>query len=300
MKMWSRCPEASTAGGGAPCDMTEFRGKVLLITGAGGQFGREGGLYFGAELGCKLVLLDVAAGPLSETRAAVVAAGAAECDVLEALCDVTSPASVDAAVAAALARFGRIDLLWNNAGYQGKMAPVLDYDAADFKLVMDINVVGVFNVLQAVGRAMAAQNPPAPAGECLDTRATGLAIVNTASLAGTRGSATMCAYVASKAAVIGFTMSAARDLAKHGIRVNAISPGLIGPGMMWDRQNELQFANAGLPSADALAKQKLGQTAMKRLGSFREVVQTVAFLLSTQSGYTTGTNMVIDGGWIMR
>ena len=106
--------------------------------------------------------------------------------------------------------------------------------------------------------------------------------------------------MASKSAIIGFTLSAARDLAPHGIRVNAISPGLIGPGFMWDRQNELQYKNAGCSSAEELAQKKISNVPMKRLGSFDEVVQAVAFLLSTQSSYTTGTNVVIDGGWQMR
>ena len=149
---------------------------------------------------------------------------------------------------------------------------------------------GVFNVLKEVSAVMMR------AGR-------GGSIVNTASVAALRGTPTMPAYVASKAAVIGLTMTAAKDLAPHNIRVNAVSPALIGPGHMWDRQNELHAASGSpyFPSeAGAVADQKLNSVPMKRLGSAREVVQSVAFLLSSDSSYTTGTNLVIDGGLAMR
>ena len=136
----------------------EFAGKVLVITGAGGQFGRQGALYFGRR-GCKCALLDVSEKALAETRAAWVEAGFKEADALTVACDVRSSDKVKAAVDSVVAAWGRIDLCWNNAGYQGKMAPVLEYDPEDFKNVMDINVCGVFNVLHHVGRAMAQQAP---------------------------------------------------------------------------------------------------------------------------------------------
>jgi NAD(P)-dependent dehydrogenase (short-subunit alcohol dehydrogenase family) len=94
---------------------------------------------------------------------------------------------------------------------------------------MDVNVVGSFNVLQTVGRAM--------------RDAGGGAIVTTASVAASRGTPTMPAYVASKAALVGLTLTAAKDLAPHNVRVNAISPALIGPGIMWMRQNELHASS---------------------------------------------------------
>ena len=89
------------------------------------------------------------------------------------------------------------------------------------------------------------------------------------------------------------------DLAPHGIRVNAVSPALIGPGFMWDRQNELHAASGSpyfSPDPDAVARAKLGSVPMRRLGSVREVLDTVAFLLSDESSYTTGCNHVVAGG----
>merc|ERR1719150_1470747 len=103
---------------------------------------------------------------------------------------------------------------------------------ADFQRVQDINVVGSFRVMHFVSRSM--------------KKTGGGTIVNTASVAALRGTPAMPAYVASKAAVVGLTMSVAKDLAPYNIRVNAISPALIGPGFMWDRQNQLH-AESGSP-----------------------------------------------------
>merc|ERR1719217_169270 len=124
-------------------------------------------------------------------------------------------------------------------------------------------------------------------------------IVNTASVAALRGTPAMPAYVASKAAVIALTMSAAKDLAPFDIRVNSISPALIGPGFMWDRQNELH-AQSGSPyfpsDPEAVAKSKVAGVPLKRLGSIQEVIKSVAYLLSDDSSYSPATNLVVDGG----
>ena len=123
--------------------------------------------------------------------------------------------------------------------------------------------------------------------------------MNTASVAGLRGTPAMVAYASSKAAVLAMTVACSKDLAPNLIRVNAVSPALIGPGMMWDRQNELHakvdspyFAN----DADTVAKNKVNSVPMKRLGGVDEVVGTVRFLLSDESSYTTGANLTVDGG----
>merc|ERR1711972_255488 len=110
--------------------------------------------------------------------------------------------------------------------------PTAEYSLEDFQRVQDINVVGAFRVLQCIAKSM--------------QKTGGGVIVNTASVAALRGTAAMPAYVASKAAVLGLTMSVAKDLAPFNIRVNAASPALIGPSMMWERQNEMHAA-CGLP-----------------------------------------------------
>ena len=265
-----------------------FENKVILITGAGGNFGREGCLYF-AKRGGKIVAMDKNEATLEET-ATYVKEEVPNAEILVAPCDVTDVASVQNAVDAAVETYTRIDLLWNNAGYQGHITPTLEYDPKDFALVMNVNVTGMFVVLQTVAKQMVQQGGGS---------STSYSIVNTSSVAGLRGTPAMVAYASSKAAVLAMTVSTSKDLAPYGIRVNAISPALIGPGYMWDRQNELH-AKSGSPyfatDPDAVAKNKVNSVPMKRLGTIEEVIQSVAFLLSSEASYTTGTNLVVDGG----
>lgn len=265
--------------------MTSFSGKTILVTGGGGDFGRTGSSYF-ASRGANVAMLDINAEALEKAAEHVRSNSCQGASVLTVVCNVTDEKQVDEAVQKVVVAFGGIDMLWNNAGYQGLMKPALEYPVDDFKRVMDINVSGLFAVLRAVGNHMKSSG-------------NGGTIVNTASVAGLRGTPTMCAYVASKAAVIGLTMSTAKDLAPYKIRVNAVSPALIGPGFMWDRQNKLH-AESGSPyfdsNPDTLAKKKIASVPMKRLGTVEEVVQSVAFLLGDESSYTTGTNLVVAGG----
>ena len=126
-------------------------------------------------------------------------------------------------------------------------------------------------------------------------------IVNLASMAGVSGAANMPASSAAKAAVIGLTRAAAKDLAPYGIRVNAVSPAFIGPGQMWDRQVALQ-AEAGsqyFPSDPTLvAERMLAMVPMRRLGAPSEVADAVGYLLSERSSYVTGVNLEVSGGSI--
>jgi len=284
----------STGGTAAPND-SRFRGKVVVITGAGGTFGREGCLYF-ARRGAAIAALDKNESTLKETVAYVdesLKSTVGTDSIRTFSCDVTDAESVEAAVTATVNAFGRIDMLWNNAGYQGQIKPTLEYDPNDFALVMNINVTGMFIVLQAVAKRMATTAKT----EGVSSHA--FSIVNTASVAGIRGTPAMVAYSSSKAAVLAMTVSSSKDLAPHGIRVNAVSPALIGPGFMWTRQNELHAAS-GSPyfasEPDEVAKAKINGVPMKRLGSVHEVLKSVAYLLSDDSSYSTGTNLVVDGG----
>jgi NAD(P)-dependent dehydrogenase (short-subunit alcohol dehydrogenase family) len=267
----------------------QFQDKVVVITGGGGNFGRAGCLYF-AQQGAKIATMDNNPTALEETSQ-YIKEQVPTSTIYTTTCDVTDPISVQDAVTAIVKEYGRIDLCWNNAGYQGHIKPTLEYDPKDFALVMNINVTGMFIVLQAVAKQMVSQGQSSQKG--------GYSIVNTSSVAGLRGTPAMVAYASSKAAVLSMTVSTSKDLAPYGIRVNAISPALIGPGYMWDRQNELH-AQSGSPYFDTdpevVAKSKINGVPMKRLGSIEEVIQSVAFLLSDQSSYTTGTNLVVDGG----
>lgn len=263
-----------------------FSGAVVIITGGGGNFGRAGAEYFKRQ-GAYVVLLDASEKGLRESEAYLKAVPGP--DGMAMVCDVTKDDSVTAAVASVEAKMGKITHLWNNAGIQGVMKMSDEYPVSDFAKVQEINVVGSFRVLQVVANSM--------------KKTGGGVIVNTASVAALRGSPTMPAYVASKAAIIGMTMSVAKDYAPHNIRINAVSPALIGPGFMWDNQNNLQAAS-GSPyyarDPETLGKNKIAGVPMKRLGSIEEVVKSVAFLLSEESSYITGTNLIVDGGFQMR
>jgi NAD(P)-dependent dehydrogenase (short-subunit alcohol dehydrogenase family) len=268
-----------------------FEGKVMVITGAGGQIGREGCVYF-AKRGAKIAALDLSEVGLKATLDAIqTVLGHDTFDFQAYVCNITNASQVKEVVDGIVNRFHRIDCLWNNAGYQGMIKPILEYDPEDFKLTMEINVTGMFIVLQAVARIMSTtQESDSPC-----------CIVNTGSVAGMRGTPAMVAYASSKAAVLTLTNTAAKDLAPYNIRVNCVSPALIGPGFMWERQNELH-AKSGSPyfSDDpvAVAQNKINGVPMKRLGSVEEVIKVVAFLLSDESSYMTGSNLVVDGGMI--
>ncbi len=200
-------------------------------------------------------------------------------------CDVTTTHDVARAFAGSVERFGRIDYVFNNAGYQGLFVKTDEYPEDDFQQVIDINVMGVYHVLKAAAQHMRALG--------------GGVIVNMASYAGVIGPPNMLAYSASKFAVIGITKTAAKDLAPYQIRVNALSPSLIGPGQMWTRQTELQ-AEALSQYYDTdpkvVGQQMINSVPIRRLGSLEEVANGVAFLMSDEASYITGFNLELTGG----
>lgn len=144
-----------------------------MITGAGGSFGREGCLYF-ARRGARVAAMDMNETTLDETLQAVRADVGSGVFIEAFDCDVTDVSSVEGAVSSVVEKLGGIDMLWNNAGYQGQIKPTLEYDPADFAAVMNINVTGMFIVLQSVAKQMAKTSGK-------------YSIVNTASVAGLRG-----------------------------------------------------------------------------------------------------------------
>lgn len=264
----------------------DFSGSTALVTGAAGDFGRTVSLRLAAS-GARLVLTDLAAATagLEETRLACVGL-AGEDSVTAVTADLTDAGSVAALFDAAAERLGIPDLVFNNAGVQGDIAAFQDYSVEDFATVMSINVGGIFHVLRESARRLR------EAGR-------GGAIVNSASMAGVEGAANMPAYSASKGAVMSLTRAASKDLAPLGIRVNAISPAFIGPGRMWDRQTSLQAQAASqYYSTDpaVVAREMVSAVPLRRLGSLDEVANTVVWLLSDESSYLTGQNLIVSGG----
>lgn len=259
----------------------DFAGKTILITGGAGDIGQATAHRFAANAAA-VALVD-----LNEAKMADVAQELEGYNVPIGTfrCDVTAYDDVTKAFTSALQQFGRIDYFFNNAGYQGAFAKTNEYPEDEFQKVININVVGVFHVLKAAAQHLRDSG--------------GGVIVNMASYAGVVGPPNMVAYSASKFAVIGITQTAAKDLAPYDIRVNALSPALIGPGVMWTRQTQLQ---AGVRSqyfdADpkVVEQQMINSVPMRRLGSLEEVANAVAFLMSEEASYITGFNLELTGG----
>nr|WP_269321340.1 SDR family NAD(P)-dependent oxidoreductase [Halomonas sp. BC04] len=200
-------------------------------------------------------------------------------------CDVTDSVQVKNALEQIIVGLGGVDFLFNNVGYQGEFTPAHQYSLDDFQRVININVNGAFIVLRIFSEYMVSHG--------------GGAVVNTASMAAIGGPPNMVAYAASKAALLGMTQTAAKDLAPYSIRVNAISPAYMGPGYMWTRQIELQ-ASAGSQYFDKdpeiVEQQMVGSIPMRRYGEINEIPGAVAFLLSDHASYITGVNIPISGG----
>ena len=251
----------------------DFSNQVVLITGAGNGIGRAAALAFAAR-GASIVAVDRDADGVKETAELVRAAGA---DALDVVADVTRSSDVQAYVAAAVEKHGRIDCFFNNAGIEGKVGNIADYDEDVFDAVLSVNVKGVFLGLKYVIPVMLKQG--------------GGSIVNTASVAGLVGSPGMSAYVASKHAVIGLTKVAAGEVSGEGVRVNAVCPGPIDTRMV-------HAIAAQVNPDDPSAIQRSYETAIPlgRYGTADEVANVALFLCSSLSGNVTGAQYVVDGG----
>jgi NAD(P)-dependent dehydrogenase (short-subunit alcohol dehydrogenase family) len=255
-----------------------------MITGAAGDIGRATATLL-ASRGWALAIVDQERSSvgLDETANACAEVGA---PVFSVTFDVLVPDDITAAVAECFDALGPPRGLFNNAGVQGPFERIDRYPLDQAKHVVDVNVIGAFNVLSIVGAAIA------DAGR-------GGSVVCSASMAGVTGAPNMAAYSASKAAIIGMVKSAAKDLAPAGIRVNAVSPAFIGPGRMWDAQVAAQAA-ADSPyfadQPDEVGQQMISMIPLRRYGSTAEVATVVAFLLSDDASYLTGVNIEIAGG----
>jgi NAD(P)-dependent dehydrogenase (short-subunit alcohol dehydrogenase family) len=258
--------------------------RIALVTGAAGDIGRAAAHRL-AQQGWSLALVDhpKMLEALEETRRDCEALGP---PVWIDAFDVTDPAGVERSVRACRDTIGVPAALFNNAGYQGTFERIDRYPHVDARRVFEVNVLGAFTVLSAVSAAMVAAGM---AGS----------IVSSASMAGVTGAPNMSAYSASKAAIVGLTKSAAKDLAPAGIRVNAVSPAFVGPGRMWDNQVASQAAAPGPYYADdpsEVARQMIRMVPLGRYGSTDEVARVVTFLLSDDASYITGINIEISGG----
>jgi NAD(P)-dependent dehydrogenase (short-subunit alcohol dehydrogenase family) len=250
--------------------MYALNGRVGLVTGAGGGIGRA----IARRLTCEGMTIAV----LDCDRAAAEAI-ATEIGGLAVTADVTSEDEVSRAVEAVLARLGQIDLLVNNAGVAW-MGPALEMPVQALQAMLRVNVEGVFIVSRAVLPHMIARRSGS--------------VVNLASWAGKTGNAFFAGYSASKFAVIGLTQALAREMAPHGIRVNAICPGIVVDTAM-RTAIEAQQRQYGLPETAEREK----SIPIGRVSVPDDVAQVAAFLASDESSYMTGESVNLSGGLLM-
>ena len=251
----------------------DFTGKIALITGAGNGIGRAAALGF-ASRGATVVVVDRdRAG--GEATAGILRQRGGQALFVPA--DVTQSADVQNYVKATLDAYGAIDCFYNNAGIEGSVAPTAEYDEDMFDRVMAVNVKGVFLGMRHVLPVMIKQGRGS--------------VVNTASVAGLVASPSMPAYVASKHAVIGLTKTAAGEVARAGVRVNAVCPGPIDTRMIHALESMLSPDDPASVGTRYQSNIPIG-----RYGTAEEVANLVVFLSSDLASNITGAQYVVDGG----
>jgi NAD(P)-dependent dehydrogenase (short-subunit alcohol dehydrogenase family) len=251
----------------------DMQDRVALVTGGGSGIGRAACLEF-AHAGARVAAVDIDVESAEKTAAEIRTLGGQS---LAVRADVSQSAQVQAYVQHTLDKFGRIDCFFNNAGTEGRVAPLAEYDEAVWDRVIGVNLKGVFLGLRHVLPVMIAQKKGA--------------IVNTSSVAGTVGAPTLAAYSASKHGILGLTRTAAGEVGKQGVRVNAICPGPINTRMV---RSLAEMINPDDP--DSVAKFNVGRNPMGRYGEPEEVARIVVFLCSDASDYVNGVAWLIDGG----
>jgi NAD(P)-dependent dehydrogenase (short-subunit alcohol dehydrogenase family) len=250
--------------------MERLKSKVALITGGGSGIGRSTCLLFAQE-GAKVVVADYVADGGSETVRQIKAAGG---DASFVLTDVSKSADVQNMIATTVKTYGRVDVLFNNAGIEGPSSKIANYKEEDWDRVIAIDLTSVYLGMKYVLPEMLKQS--------------GGVILSTASVAGLVGFPGSGAYAAAKAGVINMTRMVALEYADKNIRVNCICPGIIETPMV-DRV-------VGNRSKDRVIKAE----PIGRLGRPEDIANAALFLASDESSFATGAPFIIDGGYVAR
>jgi NAD(P)-dependent dehydrogenase (short-subunit alcohol dehydrogenase family) len=252
--------------------MNSLSGKVAIVTGASAGIGRAAAFALAAE-GATVVVADVDVTRGEQVATEINDKGGT---ALFVRTDVTDDQSVAALAAETVARFGGLDVAFNNAGIEGTPAPTAECTPENWQRTLAVNLTGVWSCMRHEIPHMLERG--------------GGSIVNMSSVAGLVGFATIPAYTASKHGVAGLTKTAALEYAEQGIRVNAVCPGVIDTEMV-DR------FTGGQPEAEAamIATEPVG-----RLGHAEEIADAVVWLCSDRSSFVTGQAIAVDGGFTAR
>jgi NAD(P)-dependent dehydrogenase (short-subunit alcohol dehydrogenase family) len=248
------------------------QGKIALVTGGGSGIGRATALALARE-GAKIMIADYVPEGGDRTVKMIKEKGG---DASFVHADVSVTKQVEVMVNKTVETYGRIDIAFNNAGVEGKVADTMLCSEEVFDRTIAINLKGVWLCMKYEIPQMLKQG--------------GGAIVNTASIAGLVGFNNIPAYVAAKHGVVGLTRTAALEFAQKNIRVNCVCPGVIRTPMV-----ERAIDKGGFTEAEVIAGEPIG-----RLGQPQEIAEGVIWLLSDASSFVTGHPLTIDGGWIAR
>jgi len=247
--------------------MDRLQGKVALITGGGSGMGRASCRLFARE-GARVAVVDRLAEAGEDTVALIEDEGG---DAVFVEADVSAATDVERMVAATVDRYGRLDVLFNNAGVEGPSVDLLDYGEDDWARVIAVNLTAVYRAMRAAIPHMISQG--------------GGVILSTASVAGLVGLARSSAYSAAKAGVIGLTRTVALEYGPHNIRVNCICPGFIATPMLdrvlGDRPESVLHRLAPL----------------RRVGTADDIAAAALYLASDEASYVTGVPFMVDGGY---
>ncbi|TGY87636.1 SDR family oxidoreductase [Marinicauda algicola] len=253
--------------------MGRLEGKTALITGATGGIGAATARAFLRE-GAQVMLVDLDGQRLQDTARRMEGGSR----LATAAADVGDESALASAFQAAAGTFGGLDIVFANAGIEGQGGPVESFDQAEFRRVIDTNLIGVWLTMKHAVPMLKARG--------------GGVILATASVAGLVGFPGLCPYVASKHAVCGLVKSAALELGEANIRVNAIAPGPIANAMMERVERTLSPGDPG-----AMRTGLMGALAIKRYGTNEEVAGLALYLASDEAGYLTGGIYTVDGGF---
>ena len=253
--------------------MEELKGKVAIVTGAARGIGQKISQTL-AERGAKVAVIDLKAEWCEETVGLVAAAGS---EAIALGCNVAVSAEVDACVKQVLEKFGRIDIMVNNAGIT-KDGLLMRMSDDDWDAVLNVNLKGTFLFTRAVARPM--MKNKSPEGVQL-----GGAIINIASVVGIMGNAGQANYTASKGGVIALTKTTAKELGSRNVRCNAVAPGFI--------QSKMTDV-----LSDDVKKAYMDTIPLKRFGTAEDIAKAVAFLAGPDAEYITGQIISVNGGMI--